>query len=335
MQWLPSLHGIFSETNQSGLAAFTSYALAFPSSFLALVDTYDPTCTPTNENLMELLVMIDACWRASAKTITAVIPYFGYAMANRKANDAWLIGNFFSQDYLVRPDRDIGFLAFALLLLEQDVQALKEMCPHGEKLKTVLGYLEKLVLGILGTKPVATVEMKVNEEVERALAKLGPPGLDGRANSGALVLIKVYLAAYFTTNSGSRLTMWQGGKLSTSLLTGYLVMMIVQLMAKGWEEKQLIGFKRLMHLSLLDISSNSHTQNARNDISRGDGSPNWNDRKRMRHLYQSKTFKVENSFAGRIPVQAISSALRGQESKNSQEALRVLDIILRQHATKK
>ncbi|KAK6912329.1 DNA recombination and repair protein RecA [Dillenia turbinata] len=38
---LPSLHGIFSETNQSGLAAFTSYALAFPSSFLALIDTYD------------------------------------------------------------------------------------------------------------------------------------------------------------------------------------------------------------------------------------------------------------------------------------------------------
>ncbi|GMP31473.1 hypothetical protein CsSME_00005672 [Camellia sinensis var. sinensis] len=36
-----SLHGIFGETNQSELAAFTSYALAFPNSFLALVDTYD------------------------------------------------------------------------------------------------------------------------------------------------------------------------------------------------------------------------------------------------------------------------------------------------------
>ncbi|XP_023007036.1 nicotinate phosphoribosyltransferase 2-like [Cucurbita maxima] len=41
IQWLPSLHGIFGETNQSELAAFTSYALAFPSDFLALVDTYD------------------------------------------------------------------------------------------------------------------------------------------------------------------------------------------------------------------------------------------------------------------------------------------------------
>ncbi|CAK7337696.1 unnamed protein product [Dovyalis caffra] len=41
IQWSKSLHGIFGETNQSELAAFASYALAFPRSFLALVDTYD------------------------------------------------------------------------------------------------------------------------------------------------------------------------------------------------------------------------------------------------------------------------------------------------------
>lgn len=84
---------------------------------------------------------------------------------------------------------------------------------------------------------------------------------------------------------------------------------------------------KLLHFSFL-------SRNNGNGSPGGHGSPNESDRKRMRRPYHSKTFRVEISYAAKIPMQAIASALRGQESENSQEALRVLDIILRQHAAK-
>lgn len=68
---------------------------------------------------------------------------------------------------------------------------------------------------------------------------------------------------------------------------------------------------------------------------RSPGSSNdGGDNKRMRLQSRSKTIKVELNYAAKVPLRAITDAVRGQDSERSQEALRVLDIVLRQCAAK-
>jgi ribose-phosphate pyrophosphokinase len=61
-----------------------------------------PTCTPVNDHLMELLIMIDAFKRASARRITAVIPYYGYARQDRKDRPRVAIAAKLVADLIVR-----------------------------------------------------------------------------------------------------------------------------------------------------------------------------------------------------------------------------------------
>lgn len=62
--------------------------------------------------------------------------------------------------------------------------------------------------------------------------------------------------------------------------------------------------------------------------------PNTGERKRLRRPQRSKTYMVDISYATKIPLQAITNALRGQDSEHYQEAVRVLDVVLRQHAAR-
>jgi eukaryotic translation initiation factor 2C len=71
-----------------------------------------------------------------------------------------------------------------------------------------------------------------------------------------------------------------------------------------------------------------------NDSSWGNGSPSESDQKRRKRPYHSKTIRVQISYATKIPVQAIAAVLQGQESEHFQEAVRVLDIVLRQNAAR-
>ena len=91
------------------------------------------TCCPVNDNFMELLVMIDACRRASANRITAVMPYFGYARQDRKA----------------RPRDPISAKLCANMLEAAGADRVLTMVLHANQIQ---GFFDIPVDNLLGTK---------------------------------------------------------------------------------------------------------------------------------------------------------------------------------------
>ena len=92
---LPLAKGIVRALNmrlgQASLGRFSDGEISFEIEEIVRsreVFIVQPTCTPVNENLMELLVMIDAFRRSSASVITAVIPYYGYSRQDRRIRSA-------------------------------------------------------------------------------------------------------------------------------------------------------------------------------------------------------------------------------------------------------
>lgn len=110
------------------------------------IDAYviQPTCPPVNENLMELMIMVDALRRASAKSITAVIPYFGYARQDRKHEGrvpitAKLVANLIAASGVNR--------VLCIDLHAAQIQGFFDiMMDHLFALPALIGYLRKLDL---------------------------------------------------------------------------------------------------------------------------------------------------------------------------------------------
>jgi ribose-phosphate pyrophosphokinase len=99
-----------------------------------------PTCHPVNDHLMELLIMIDACRRASARQITAVVPYYGYARADRKTAGresitAKLVANLMTQAGASR--------VLAMDLHSSQIQGYFDIpCDHVYSMPALIQYLE-------------------------------------------------------------------------------------------------------------------------------------------------------------------------------------------------
>ena len=130
-----------------------------------------PTCPPTNDNLMELLIMLDALRRASARRITAVIPYYGYARQDRKDQprvpiSAKLVANLITTagaDRVLTMDLHAGQIQgffdipldhlFAITVFEQRIRrkklrSLVVVSPDVGGIKMARAYAKRLLAGL-------------------------------------------------------------------------------------------------------------------------------------------------------------------------------------------
>ncbi len=104
-----------------------------------------PTCAPVNDSLMELMIMVDACKRASARQITAVIPYFGYARADRKTSGRESITAKLTANLLEKSGVD---RVLAMDLHSAQIQGYFDIpCDHIYGSPVLIDYLETLNLG--------------------------------------------------------------------------------------------------------------------------------------------------------------------------------------------
>jgi ribose-phosphate pyrophosphokinase len=98
-----------------------------------------PTGPPVNDNLVELLLLLDACCRAGAGRVTAVVPYFGYARQDRRSGDRRPIGARVAAETIASAG------ASRLVVVDPHTSSLEAMCPMPVEMLTAVPVLAAAV----------------------------------------------------------------------------------------------------------------------------------------------------------------------------------------------
>jgi ribose-phosphate pyrophosphokinase len=107
-----------------------------------------PTGPPVNDNLVELLLLLDACRRAGADRVTAVVPYFGYARQDRRAGDRRPISA------RVAAEAIAGAGASRLVVVDPHISSLEAMFPVPVEILTAVPVLAAAVRPLTPGRPV-------------------------------------------------------------------------------------------------------------------------------------------------------------------------------------
>ena len=127
-----------------------------------------PTSPPVNEHLVELLLLLDACRRAGAARITAVVPYFGYARQDRRSRPGQAIGARVAADAIAAAG------AARLLVVDAHPAGFESMCPIPVETLSALRVLaDALDAGAAGPRVVVAPDLGAVKLAERLAPRLG------------------------------------------------------------------------------------------------------------------------------------------------------------------
>lgn len=184
------------------------------------------TCDPVNENLMELLIYIDCLRRASAKRITAVIPYFGYARQDRKDEGrvpitAKLVANLITAagaDRVVCMDLHAAQIQGFFDIPVDHLTATKVFCEYFEKIREQLGDLV-IVSPDVGNVKIANAyaslldaDLAIIDKRRESGMKVASKNLIGTVQNRTVLMVDDMISTAGTICEAAKLLMDRGAK---------------------------------------------------------------------------------------------------------------------------